>query len=189
MATPQFAILLAAYFGHLLVGVTVASLSVAHLTQRGVSMTVALSLLSLEALMQTAGRAGATLAGDRVDPKLMLLFALASLVVGSAALSIADTEVLRLIYAIGSGLGFGLTALAVSMLLLNYFGRTSNLEIFARTTLVGAFSALGPTLGGQLRDLTGGFASTFQISAAVIAVVFVAVAAMRPPRASPEPAV
>ena len=67
------------------------------------------------------------------------------------------------------------------MLLLNYFGRTRNLELFSLTCLVGAASALGPVIGGALRDATGGFGSTFQIFAGVIAVVFVAAAAMRPP--------
>ena len=184
--TPQFMVLLAAYFGHLLVGVTVASLSVAHLTQRGVSMTVALSMLSLEALVQTGGRVGATVVGDVIDPKHLLMFALAALAVGSGTLSVAQTYPMMLLYAVGSGLGFGLTALAVSILLLNYFGRRNNLEIFARTTLVGAFSALGATLGGELRDLTGGFGSTFAIYAGVIFVVLVAVAVMKPPRPSYE---
>jgi MFS family permease len=181
LRTPQFAILLAAYFGHLLVGVTVASLSVAHLTQRGVAMTVALSMLSLEALVQTAGRAGATVLGDIVDPKHLLLAALASLAIGSAALSVASSTPMMLIYAVGSGLGFGLTGLAVTMLLLNYFGRRNNLEIFSRTALVGALSALGPTLGGQVRDSTGAFGPTFQVYAVVITAVLVAVALMRPP--------
>ena len=181
LRTPQFAILLAAYFGHLLVGVTVASLSVAHLTQRGVAMTVALSMLSLEALVQTAGRAGATVLGDVVDPKHLLIAALAALVIGSAALSVASDTPMMLVYAVGSGLGFGLTGLAVTMLLLNYFGRRNNLEIFSRTALVGALSALGPTLGGQVRDSTGAFGPTFQIYAVVIGVVLVAVVLMRPP--------
>ena len=180
--TPQFAILLAAYFGHLLVGVTVASLSVAHLTQRGVAITVALSMLSLEALVQTAGRAGATVLGDWLDPKHLLIAALASLAMGSAALSVASSTPMMLIYAVGSGLGFGLTGLAVTMLLLNYFGRRNNLEIFSRTALVGALSALGPTLGGQVRDSTGAFGPTFQVYAVVIAVVLGAVVWMRPPR-------
>jgi MFS family permease len=184
--TPQFLILLAAYFAHLLVGATVSSLSVAHLTQRGITMSVALGMLSLEALVQTAGRAGATAVGDRLDPRHLLLFALLALAVGSAALSVASSYPLMLLYAVGSGLGFGLTGLAVTMLLLNYYGRGSNLEIFARTCLIGAFSALGPTLGGELRDLTGGFGSTFELYAAVIAVVFVAVVVMRPPRHAEE---
>jgi MFS family permease len=182
MRTPQFYLLLAAYFGHLLVGATVASLSVAHLTQRGVAMSVALGMLSLEALVQTLGRAGATVLGDRLDPKHLLLLALGALTLGSAALSVADSYPLMLVYAIGSGLGFGLTGLAVTMLLLDYFGRRNNLEIFARTSLVGAFSALGPTLGGQLRDSTGAFGSTFQIYAGVIALVFIGAAIMPPPR-------
>ncbi len=149
LRTPQFLILLAAYFGHLLVGTTVAS---------------------------------ASLVGDRIDPRHLLMFAVAALALGSGALSIARDYPMMLVYAIGSGLGFGLTALAVTMLLLNYFGRRHNLEIFARTCMAGAFSALGPTLGGRLRDVTGSFSSTFVIYALVAVVIFIAVAAMRPPR-------
>jgi MFS family permease len=182
LRTPQFFILLAAYFAHLLVGVTVASLSVAHLTQRGVGMTLALGMLSLEALVQTLGRAGASLLGERLDPRVLLLFALGALTLGAAALSIASDYPMMLAYAIGSGLGFGLVGLAVTMLLLDYFGRAHNLEIFSRTCLVGAFSALGPTLGGQLRDATGAFGTTFELYAAVSAVILVAVALMKPPR-------
>ena len=180
--TPQFFILLAAYFGHLLVGVTVASLSVAHLTERGVTATIAGAMLSLESLVQTGGRAAATLVGDYLDPRYLLIFALVALVVGSAALSVADNYPLMVLYAVGSGLGFGLTGLAVTMLLLNYFGRKHNLEIFSLTCLVGAVSALGPTLGGLLRDATGAFGSTFQIYAGVIGFILVAAVVMRPPR-------
>lgn len=181
LRSPQFYILLAAYFGHLLAGVTVASLSVAHLAGRGVAMTVALSLLSLEALVQTVGRACASLVGDIIDPKHLLLLALAALAIGLVALSVAGSGPVMILYAVGSGLGFGLTGLAITMLLLDYFGRGHNLEIFSRICLVGAFSALGPTLGGALRDATGAFTSTFELYAGVIAAIFIAVALMRPP--------
>jgi MFS family permease len=185
LRTPQFFILLAAYFAHLLVGVTVASLSVAHLTQRGVGMTVALGMLSLEALVQTLGRAGASVLGDRLDPRVLLVFALGALTLGAGALSIAREVPMMLVYAIGSGLGFGLVGLAVTMLLLDYFGRGHNLEIFSRICLVGAFSALGPTIGGRLRDATGAFGPTFELYAGVSALILVAVALMKPPRKLP----
>jgi MFS family permease len=90
---------------------------------------------------------------------------------------------MMLVYAIGSGLGFGLTSFAVTVLLLNYFGRKHNLELFSLTCLIGAVSAFGPTFGGMLRDATGGFGSTFQLYACVIAVVFLGALLMRPPRA------
>ena len=181
LRTPQFYVLLAAYFAHLLVGVSVSSWSVAHLTERGFTTSVAVAMLSLEALVQTAVRAFGGLAGDRIEPRYLLVFALAALMVGSAALAISHDYRMMLVYAVGCGVGFGLTALAVTLLLLNYYGRAHNLELFSLTCLIGAVSALGPTLGGWLRDLTGGFTSTFLIYAVVAGAIALAVMVMRPP--------
>ena len=184
--TPQFYVILAAYFGHLLCGVTVASLSVAHLTERGVAAAVAGGMLSFEALMQTAARVGGGVIGDRIDPRWLLIFSLASMVVGCLALSVAHDTVTMLIYATGTGLGFGLTALAVTLLLLNYYGDRHNLEIFSLTCLVGALSALGPFIGGMIRDATGGFAPTFVLFAAVLGVVLLGSLFLRPPQPKGE---
>ena len=181
LRTSQFYVLLAAYFAHLLVGVTVASWSVAHLTERGVTTTAAVAMLSFEALVQTGIRALGGLAGEWVEPRFLLIFALAALMVGSAALAVAHDYPMMLVYAAGVGIGFGLTALAVTLLLLNYYGRAPNLQLFSLTSLIGAVSAMGPTLGGWLRDVTGGFASTFQIYAVIAAAVAIAAIIMRPP--------
>ncbi|MCI3132388.1 CynX/NimT family MFS transporter [Phenylobacterium aquaticum] len=181
MGTVQFYILVAAYFVHLLSGVTVSSLSVAHLTQKGVGPALAAGMLSLEGLMSTFGRLGGGAIGDRFDPKWLLVFAVGALGIGSVALSIADTLPMMILYAAGTGIGFGLTALSVTVLLLNYFGRRHNLEIFSSVCLVGALSALGPWIGGSLRDLTGSFTPTFQLFGVVATVIFVAALFMRPP--------
>ncbi len=188
LKTPQFYVLLAAYFGHLFVGVAVVSLSVEHLTERHVDRNVAVTMLSLEALAQMAGRALGGLVGEFVEPRLLLILALGALTIGSGALSIAHDYPTMLIFAVGSGLGFGLTAFSITLLLLNYFGRKHNLEIFSLTCLVGGISALGSTIGGALRDASGGFASTFEIYAGVIAVLMLAAALMRPPRRAGGPA-
>jgi len=185
--TAQFYVLLAAYFGHLLCGVTVASLSVAHLTEHRIPPAVAGAMLSFESLMGIAGRLLGGLVGEHVDPRYVLLFALASMVAGSWALSVADSYPMMLLYAAGTGLGFGLTALSVTVLLLNYFGRGHNLEIFSAVCLIGAVSALGPVFGGWVRDETGGFGLAFQIYAGVIAVVLAAAVFMRPPAKDTTP--
>jgi len=186
MGTPQFYILASAYCVHLLSGVTVSSLSVAHLTERGVAAGVAAGMLSVEGLMATAARLGGGFIGDRIDPKWLLMFAVGSLGVGSLALSVADSTLLMFVYSIGTGVGFGLTALAVTILLLNYYGRKNNLEIFSTVCLAGAVSALGPLIGGSLRDLLGSFSPTFQLFGIVAAVVFVASLFMRPPQLKSE---
>jgi MFS family permease len=180
--TPQFYVLLAAYFGHLLVGITIASWSVAHLTERGVTLKVAGVMLGVESLVQTVGRTIAGPAGDLFDPRLLLIMALTALAVGAWALSVAHGYPMLLVYAVGSGLGFGVTALAVPLLLLNYFGRRHNLEIFSLTCLIGAVSALGSVIAGAIRDRVGGFGPAFQLEAAVIGLILLAAALMRPPR-------
>ena len=181
--TPQFYVLLAAYFSHLLAGISAASLTQAHLTQLGVAGAVAAGMLSLEGLMQVVARLGGGAIGDRIDPRWLLVFAQGLLVVGLLALAHGATTPLLVLYAIGVGVGFGLTVLAVSLLLLNYFGRRNNVELFSLTCLVGALSAAGPFIGGYMRDRLGTFTPTFQLFAAVTGVVFVAALFMRPPRA------
>ncbi len=181
--TPQFYVLLAAYFGHMLVGITIASWSIGHLTERGVSIKLAAIMLGVESGVGAIGRAVGGALGDIVDPRYLLMFALAALTVGGLALSVAhgDTPLL-LVYAVGSGLGFGITALAVTLLLLNYYGRKDNLAIFSRLCLIGAVSAFGPVIAGKIRDTTGGFGLSFQIYSGVILVILAGVVFMRPPR-------
>jgi MFS family permease len=180
--TPQFAILVAAYFSHLLAGVTAASLTQAHLTELGVAGVVAAGALSAEGLMQVVARMAGGAVGDRIDPRWLLILAQGLLVAGLLALSHATTLPLQAMYAVGVGLGFGLTVLAVSLLLLNYFGRRNNVELFSLVCLVGAVSAAGPFVGGFMRDRLGSFTPTFQLFAALTAVVFLAALLMRPPK-------
>ena len=52
--------------------------------------------------------------------------------------------------------------------------------------LVGAVSALGPLIGGSLRDMLGSFSPTFQLFGLVAAGVFVASRFMRPPQMKRE---
>lgn len=181
--TPQFYVLLAAYFSHLLAGISAASLTQAHLTGLGVAGAAAAGALSLEGGMQVVARLGGGAIGDRIDPRWLLVLAQGLLVAGLLALSHAVTPVLQVLYAVGVGVGFGLTVLAVSLLLLNYFGRRNNVELFSLTCLIGAVSAAGPIIGGAMRDRLGSFTPAFLLFAAVAAAVFVAALFMRPPRA------
>ena len=181
VATPQFWVILAAYFAHLLGGVTAVSLAPSHFSELGVVSAVAVSIISFESLMQVAARMGGGLVGDRVDPRWLLAGAQGMMAVGLLALTHATSWPVMMVFAVGVGVGFGMTVLAISILLLNYYGRKNNLEIFSLVCLVGAVSALGPVIGGVMRDRLGGFAPTFQVFAAIIGVIFVAALFMRPP--------
>ncbi len=83
------------------------------------------------------------------------------------------------IYSVGTGLGFGLTAVSVTVLLLDYYGREHNLEIFSLTCLIGALSALGPFIAGGIRDNSGSFSPAFQLYGTAIGVIGLVAVFMR----------
>lgn len=184
-STYQFAVLMGGYFASLFCLVTVTALSVGHLTERGVSAGVAASMLSLEALIAVVTRATGGVLADHIDPRWLLTGALGAMSCGCLMLTFGQTQPWLLMYAIGTGLGFGLAQLCCTMLMLNYFGERHNLELFSTMLLAGAASALGPVLGGVIRDTSGSFMGMFLLTAIASGAVCVACALMRPPRYAP----
>jgi len=186
LATPQFWIIAAAYTAYLLCEVTVNSLSVAHLTGRGIPGAVAAGMLSLHALLSAGARAVGGLLGERIEPRRLVIFALAFVIGGLVALTLARGYPLMLTYAVGVGVGFGLSNLAATVLLLNYFGRGKNLELFSTMCLISTLAAAGPWLGGFAKDRFGGFEPAFWLFAGLALAVLVAVSLMRPPGSAPQ---
>ena len=182
LATPQFWIITAAYTAYLTCETSVNGLSVAHLVQRGIAPAVAGGMLSLQALVNAAARAGGGVLGERIDPRRLVIGALAFSAIGIAALAGARGYPLMLTYVFGVGIGYGVSYLATILLLLNYFGRKRNLELFSIMCLVSTIAAGGPWLAGWMRDRFGGFEGAFWLFAGVAVVVMLAVIAMRPPR-------
>jgi len=180
LKTPQFWAITAAYTAYLLCETSVNSLSVPHLTGRGISPAVAGGMLSLQALINAAARAGGGALGERIKPRTLVMAALALTGLGIAALALARGFPLMIVYALGVGVGYGVSYLATTVLLLDTFGRRKNLELFSIMCLVSTLAAAGPWIGGALKDRTGGFEGAFWLFAAVAGAALVAVALMRP---------
>lgn len=186
LATPQFWIITAAYTAYLTCETSVNGLSVAHLVQRGIAPAVAGGMLSLQALVNAAARAGGGVLGERIEPRRLIVGALALTAIGIAALAGARGYPLMLTYVLGVGIGYGVSYLATILLLLNYFGREKNLELFSIMCLVSTLAAGGPWLAGWMRDRLGGFGGAFWLFAGLAGVVMLAVIAMKPPAPYPS---
>jgi MFS family permease len=181
LRTPQFAILAAAYTCFLLCGITVNSISVAHLAEHGVAPALAGGMLSVEALINAVARTCGGSVGDRIEPKRLLALSLAALVIGILALTFASGLPLLITYAAGVGVGYGLTFFASTILLLNYFGRTVNLELFSIVNLISTLASIGPLFAGWTRDGTGSFVPFLLALTGCVVAVLCAVVVMRPP--------
>ena len=184
LRTPQFAILAAAYSIFLFVGITVNAVSVAHLMSRGVAAAMAGGMMSVEALINAGARLLGGVLVRWIDAKTLLLLALAMSIAGLVALSAARELPLMLVYATGVGIGYGLTFFASTILLLDYFGRAPNLELFAAINLISTVGAGGPAFAGFVADRTGSFVPAFTILEVLLLMVLIAVAFMHRPRRS-----
>jgi MFS transporter, OFA family, oxalate/formate antiporter len=182
LKTPQFAVLAAAYSIFPFVGITVNAVAVAHLMRHGVSVALAGGAMSLEALFNAGARFLGGVMVRWVSAKTLLLAALVLMVMGLMALSQAHGPALMTIYAVGVGAGYGLTFFASTILLLDYFGRGPNLELFAAVNLISTIGAAGPAFAGLVADHTGSFVPAFTILEGLILIVLIGVAPMHPPK-------
>ena len=184
LKTPQFVVLAAAYSIFPFVGITVNAVAVGHLMHQGVSVALAGGAMSLEALFNAAARFLGGVLVRWISAKTLLLLALALMIVGLMALSLAKGTPLMIVYAMGVGAGYGLTFFASTILLLDYFGRGPNLELFAAVNLISTIGAAGPAFAGFVSDRAGSFVPAFAILEALVLIVLIAVAPMRAPKRS-----
>nr|WP_314263211.1 MFS transporter [uncultured Moellerella sp.] len=181
LRTWQFYLIAAAYTAFLWCGITVNSFAVAHIEERGFGMTVAVTLLSSMALVNALSRFIGGAVGEWLDPKKLLISSLAILVVGLISLSISASWLWLILFTVCVGIGYGMTFLASSVLLSNYFGRGPYLELFSVVNLISTFACLAPFFAGAIKDSTHSFTPAFLIIAAPVVVILFLTLWMRPP--------
>ena len=179
--TPQFAVLAAAYSVFLIVDITVNAWSVKHLMGHGVSAALAGSMISVGAFVNAGARLAGGMVSRFVNVRYLLMFALGILILGLVALCAAEDTTLMLVYAASIGIGSGLTFFAATILLLDYFGRKPNLELFSVVNLISTLGSVGPVFGGFVADQTGSFVPAFLMLGGLVLLVLLAVVWMKPP--------
>jgi MFS family permease len=182
LGTPQFYVIVGAYTMYLLINTTAHGFAVEHLTERGIAPKAAAAMLSFEALVGAILAVVGGVIGEKVGPKVLLIVSLVALVVGMTALAEARGYTLMLVYALGVGIGYGLSFLASTVLLLNYFGKRPNLELYSLMCLISTSAAIGPAFGGWARDTLGSFSGMFLLCAAVTFAMLVATLFLSPPK-------
>jgi OFA family oxalate/formate antiporter-like MFS transporter len=182
LRTPQFAVLAAAYSVFLIVDITVNNWSVTHLIGHGIATNAAIDMLSIGALLNASARLFGGSVSRFIQVRTLLILSLLILALGLVALCIARDAPMMLIYAACIGIGSGLTFLASTILLLDYFGRGPNLELFSIVNLISTVGSGGPAFAGLVADRSGSFVPAFLALAGIVVLVLVAVIWMKPPQ-------
>ena len=181
LATPAFWLIVAAYTGCLLVNTTVHGFAFQHLMERGQTKASATALVSAAAIVGAIAAAAAGLIGERIDGRRLALLSLGALTIASASLALGTGLIALGLFVVSMGIGLGFSYVSTAMLMQDYFGRRASLELYSVMTWVSTSAAIGPGIGGIIRDRTGSFSSVFVGIAALDAVLFLAILMMRRP--------
>jgi MFS family permease len=188
LMTPQFYVIFGVYTTYLLINTTAHAFGVEHLIERGVPKPDAALMLSLEALIGVAVSLLGGWLGERLSTKALMLTCMASVAIGQFALAEARDWGLMSVFSVGVGIGYGLSFTPPAVLLLKYFGKRANLELFSIMCLMSTVAAAGPAFGGWAKDTFGSFEGLFLICGAVTSAMFVAAVYLRPPTLKGAPA-
>ena len=185
--TPQYYIIVGVYTSFLLTNTTVHGFAVQHLADTGIGMASAATVMSMIALISAGGSALAGLVGEKLKPRPLTLVSLAANVIGGLALAVGGTHFAAIAVAtIGLGIGFGFSYVSVAMLLLDVFGRRPNLELYSTMSLISTTAAIGPALGGFVRDHMGSFSYVFAACALIGLLFSLALLTMKQPEPAEE---
>ncbi|MDD3798376.1 MAG: MFS transporter [Novosphingobium sp.] len=171
MRTVQYYIVVGAYTVFLLINTTVHGFAVKHLSDTGLTMGGAASVMSAIALIGAIGSTVAGLAGEKIGGRELTMLSLSATVLGVLALVAGGNWFAVPVAVVGLGVGFGFSYVGTAMLLLDLFGKRSNLELYSTMSLISTAAAIGPAIGGLVRDELGSFALVF-IACAVLGFVF-----------------
>ena len=181
MRTPQYYVIVAALTMTFFGGLTTNSWAVIHMGNLGIPIKTAAVALSVHAFINAFSRAFGGSVATWIDPKWLLVSALAAETMGMIALSTANNITAIALFAFGEGYGFGMCLFATAILLVNYYGPKEAPKTMGTMYLITTVAMLGPVLGGFVADTFGGFAGLFRSYAVVLLVCLIAVAMMRPP--------
>ena len=188
MHTVQYYVIVGAYTSFLLISTTVHGFAVQHLSDEGLSIGSAATVLSAIALISAGASTIAGFAGEKMRPQHLALLSLGATIMGALALSGGGHIAAIVVATLCLGIGFGFSYVSVAMLLLDVFGKRPNLELYSAMSLISTIAAIGPALGGFVRDRMGSFSFVYLACAILGFVFFVALAFLKRPAEPAEQA-
>ena len=171
LATPQFIILAAAMVGTQFCTVTVSAVTVPHFANQGWSEEYAAQILGLQGLVGAVATGVSGWLTERYAPKLILAAGLVLETAGILLLAFAHSLWMTYAFVPIFGIGWSVTSLAVTILLIRCFGSRSGTAALSTIWMLAGFATAGPSIAGLMADLTGGFVSVLSVFGLMLAPV------------------
>lgn len=184
--TYQFALIAAAMAGTMGCVTTLSSIVVGHLVKLGATPTRAAFVFGALGLTATLVKALAGWGCEKFRPAMIASAGLLLQTIGNLLFAYAGTASLQYLAAATFGTGWGLTYVAGTVLLVDYFGGAVGSRILSVVWLASSIAAGGPVLAGVVVDRFGTFVPIFILFGVLMLGLAIPIWRMHPP-AGPEP--
>lgn len=157
LLSPRFLIMAAAMVATQMCVVAVASVTPAHLATRGFAPSFAAQALGAQGLLGALATGLSGFLTRLLPPRRMLTAALLCEAAGMLLLATAGARWQVYGFVPGFGIGSCLTSLAVTMLLVDYFGKVGGTTGLATIWTLSGAAAISPSIAGLVADRIGSF--------------------------------
>jgi MFS family permease len=137
--------------------ITVSSVTPSHFAHLGWSARFAGEILGLQGLVGTVATGVSGWLTEKVEPRLMLGGALIAEAAGMGLLGFPEGAWTMAAFAAVFGIGWSVSCLAVTVLLVRLFGNRGGTAALATIFTFAGAAALGPSAAGMVADSTGSF--------------------------------
>ncbi|MDB5396719.1 MAG: transporter [Rhodospirillales bacterium] len=184
LRAPQFIVIALAMVATQTCLITVSGVAPSHFARLGWSAGFAAQILGLQGFVGTLATGVSGWVTERFNPKTMLVFGLLSETLGMVLLALAKSTWMIYAFVPAFGIGWSVSCLAVTVLLVRYFGQKTGVAALAAIFMLAGAAAIGPAVAGTVADLTGSFSPALSGLAFVLLPIALAACVMPPARAS-----
>ncbi len=179
--SPQFLLIAAVMTATMACVTTNSSVAMNHLVKFGDTPQKAAFVLGLIGAIATVFKFGSGWLCEIVKPPVVTAVGLVLQAVGMALFGFADTVPLQYASAIAFGTGWGLSYVAGTVVLIEFFGRDIGSQLLSCVWFIVSVAAFGPIAAGYFGDNYGTFAPIYVIYGAMMAVLVFPILVMRRP--------
>ncbi|MDB5395753.1 MAG: major facilitator superfamily 1, partial [Rhodospirillales bacterium] len=143
--------------------ITVSAVTVPHFANVGWSAEYAARILGMQGLVGSIATGVSGWLTERYEPKRILAAGLLLEAAGTLLLAFAHEHWMIDLFVPVFGIGWSVTSLACTVLLIRCFGSKSGTAALSTVWMLAGFATAGPSIAGLVADLTGGFVAVLSL--------------------------
>ncbi len=163
--------------------IAISSQALNYMTLSGIPTSIAASAIGFFSVTSIAGRLLVGIFSDRAGAKKVMVAASVFALFGVVCLATVRSSLMAYVFALSTGIGFGMFMVGPPTMLADYFGTADYVKINSRFSLIsGVVAAFTAVIVGAIYDYTGGYTAVWITVLAIILLNGLSMVLLRQPQ-------